>query len=128
MIQALEGGMFGELTYLYIDDHTKHGFVIDPGADGEKLVSYIKEQGFVIEKILLTHGHLDHIYSAKALREALGASIVIHKEGKVYLEDPKWNLSKDYLKEPITLEADEYVEHGDDIVLASNSDFKVQVV
>lgn len=128
MIQVLEGGMFGELTYLYIDDATKHGFIVDPGLDGERLVQYIKEKGFVIEKILLTHGHLDHIYSAKEVKEALGASMVIHKEGKIYLEDPKWNLSKDYLKTPIMMEADEYVEHGDEIALQANPNFKVQVV
>ena len=128
MIQALSGGMFGELTYLYIDDVTKHGFVIDPGVEGEKLVSYIKEQGFVIEKILLTHGHIDHISSAKEVRDALGASIVIHKEGKIYLEDPKWNLSMNYFEVPLTMEADEYVEHGDEIVLEANADFKVQVI
>lgn len=128
MIQALSGGMFGELTYLYIDDATKHGFVIDPGVEGEKLVNYIKEQGFVIEKILLTHGHIDHISSAKEVRDALGASIVIHKEGKIYLEDPKWNLSMNYFEVPLTMEADEYVEHGDEIVLEANADFKVQVI
>ncbi|MBU3803932.1 MAG: MBL fold metallo-hydrolase [Candidatus Cellulosilyticum pullistercoris] len=128
MIQALSGGMFGELTYLYIDDVTKHGFVIDPGVEGEKLVNYIKEQGFVIEKILLTHGHIDHISSAKEVRDALGASIVIHKEGKIYLEDPKWNLSMNYFEVPLTMEADEYVEHGDEIVLEANADFKVQVI
>ena len=128
MIQALSGGMFGELTYLYIDDVTKHGFVIDPGVEGGKLVNYIKEQGFVIEKILLTHGHIDHISSAKELRDALGASIVIHKEGKIYLEDPKWNLSMNYFEVPLTMEADEYVEHGDEIVLEANADFKVQVI
>lgn len=128
MIQALAGGMFGELTYLYIDDVTKHGFIIDPGVDAEKLVSYVKEQGFVIEKVLLTHGHLDHIRYAKEVRDALGAPIVIHKEGKIYLEDARWNLSLDYLETPLTMEADEYVEHGDEIVLEVNADFKVQVI
>ncbi len=128
MIQVLTGGLFEELTYLYIDDVTKHGFVIDPGVDGEKLINYVKEQGFVIEKILLTHGHLDHIRYAKEVREALGAPIVIHKEGKIYLEDPRWNLSMGYLEVPLIMEADEYVEHGDEIALEANADFKVQVI
>lgn len=88
MIQALEGGLFEELTYLYIDDTTKHGFVIDPGMDAEKLANYVKEQGLTIEKILITHGHLDHIRGAKALRALLDAPVVIHKEGKLYLEVP----------------------------------------
>lgn len=128
MIQVLTGELFEELTYLYIDDDTKHGFIIDPGVEAEKLIHYVKEQGFVIEKILLTHGHLDHILYAKEVREALGAPIVIHKEGKIYLEDPKWNLSMGYLENPIIMEADEYVEHGDEIALEANADFKVRVI
>ena len=50
-----------ENTYLYIDDKTLHGFLIDPGAESEKLLKIIAEKNFVIEKILLTHGHIDHI-------------------------------------------------------------------
>lgn len=128
MIQALTGGLFDELTYLYIDETTKHGFVIDPGMDGVRLAEYIKEQGWTIEKILITHGHLDHIRGAKELREKTGADIVIHKEGQIYLEDPNWNLSLGFFNEPITLSADKYVEHGDEIALEANSEFKVRVI
>lgn len=128
MIQALEGGLFEELTYLYIDDTTKHGFVIDPGMDAERLAKYVKEQGITIEKILITHGHLDHIRGATALRALLDAPIVIHKEGKLYLEDPNWNLSVGIFNEPLVMTADIYVEHGDEIALKANADFKVRVI
>lgn len=128
MIQVLTGGLFEELTYLYIDDSTKHGFVIDPGMDGEALADYIQKNGLIIEKILITHGHLDHIRGAEKLRELLGAPIVIHKEGKIYLEDAAWNLSTGFFGEPMTLSADEYVEHGDEIVLKANPAFKLRVI
>lgn len=128
MIQAIAGGLFEELTYLYIDDTTKHGFVIDPGVEAERLANYVKENGLTIEKILITHGHLDHIRGAKDLREMLGAPIVIHREGKLYLEDPNWNLSLGFFNEPITMTADIYVEHGDEVVLEANPNFKVRVI
>ena len=34
--------------------------VIDPGGDVEKIEAAIKEEGVVLEKILLTHAHIDH--------------------------------------------------------------------
>lgn len=128
MIEIARGMLCEELTYFYIDETTKHGFVIDPGADGNRLAAYAKEKGYVIEKILLTHGHGDHIYGAEALRAATGASIVMHKEGKVYVTDPKWNLSLMLCGEEINFEADEYLEHGEEITLEANSEFKVQMI
>ncbi len=127
MIHNLTVGMLQEHTYFYIDEQTKHGFIIDPGAEAPRLLAYIKERGYVIEKILLTHGHVDHIGAAEAIREALGCSIIIHQEGKKYLEDANWNYSSQ-LGEAFTLLADYYVEHGDEIALDANSDFKVRVI
>ena len=128
MIEIARGMLCEELTYFYIDEITKHGFVIDPGARGEQLAAYAKEKGYVIEKILLTHGHGDHIYGADALRKATGASIVMHKEGKNYVNNPDWNLSVMLCGEKIEFEADEYLEHGDEIVLNANADFKLRMI
>ena len=127
MVHNLTVGMLQEHSYFYIDEHTKHGFVIDPGAEANKLLGFIKEQGYVIEKILLTHGHMDHIGGAATLREALECPIVIHQEGKIYLEDANWNMSSQFGR-PFTLKADEFVEHGDEIVLEANKEFKVRVI
>lgn len=127
MIQVLTGGLFGEQTYFYIDDETKHGFLIDPGAKPEAIIQFVKENNWTIEKILLTHGHIDHILSAPAIKEALGCEIVIHKEGEKYLEDPDWNLSGDF-GETLNFSADTYVAHGDDIALTANPSFSVKVI
>lgn len=54
-------GYFEENCFFYIDDKTKHGFIIDPGAQADELINVIRENGWVIENILLTHGHFDHI-------------------------------------------------------------------
>lgn len=127
MIQILSGGLFGELTYFYIDDTTNHGFIIDPGANAEAILKLIDERGWTIEKILITHGHVDHILAAPALKEALGCEIVIHQEGEKYLADPEWNLTGDF-GETLSFAADRYVAHGDVIALEANPDFAVKVI
>jgi glyoxylase-like metal-dependent hydrolase (beta-lactamase superfamily II) len=50
---------------------TMKGAVIDPGGDLDRIVAAIAETGATIEKILLTHGHVDHAAGAVDLAEML---------------------------------------------------------
>ncbi len=54
---------------------TKKGAVIDPGGDVPVILDAIKQVGMIPEKIILTHGHLDHVGGAMELKEALGVDI-----------------------------------------------------
>jgi glyoxylase-like metal-dependent hydrolase (beta-lactamase superfamily II) len=50
--------------------------LIDPGGEAERLLAEVAARGLTLEKILLTHGHLDHVGAAAELRDALGIPIV----------------------------------------------------
>ncbi len=50
--------------------------LIDPGGEAARLLDEVRSRKLVPEKILLTHGHLDHVGAAVELREALGIPIV----------------------------------------------------
>jgi hydroxyacylglutathione hydrolase len=52
------------------------GAVVDPGGDLDQLLAYIRAEGVVIEKILLTHAHIDHAGATKALRDALKVPVI----------------------------------------------------
>ncbi|HVJ52941.1 MAG TPA: MBL fold metallo-hydrolase [Aliidongia sp.] len=54
---------------------TRRGAVIDPGGDLDRVRAALAEQDIVIEKILLTHGHIDHAGGAAELAEELGVPI-----------------------------------------------------
>lgn len=56
-------------------ESTKRGAVIDPGGDVPVILEAIKEVGCRVEKIVLTHGHLDHVGGAMDLKAALGVPI-----------------------------------------------------
>lgn len=45
-------------TLLWCEDSGK-GVVIDPGGDMEQIVAVVREEGIELEKILVTHGHID---------------------------------------------------------------------
>src|SRR5512134_279713 len=41
-------------------DETMKGAVVDPGGDLDRVLAVVGQQGIALEKILVTHGHLDH--------------------------------------------------------------------
>ena len=54
---------------------TMRGAFVDPGGDLPKLRAAAAQHGVTIEKILLTHGHIDHCGSAGIFAEELGVPI-----------------------------------------------------
>lgn len=53
------------------EEPEKRGVVIDPGGDVARIQEAIGKLGVHVERILLTHGHIDHAGGAAALKEAL---------------------------------------------------------
>jgi hydroxyacylglutathione hydrolase len=56
-------------------EKTKKAAVVDPGGDVERIRDAIAQSGVSVEKIILTHGHIDHAGGAAELREALGVPV-----------------------------------------------------
>ena len=54
---------------------TRKGAVVDPGGDSPLILELAKAHGVEIEKILVTHGHIDHAGGAAELAEQLGVPI-----------------------------------------------------
>ncbi len=97
-----------ENCYCYIDDKTKHGFLIDPGANASSILEVIHENNWVIEKILLTHGHFDHIEAVKALN----IPYYIYESEINYLTNEDYNLSRMF-GYPMTLNNAHFIHDGD---------------
>jgi glyoxylase-like metal-dependent hydrolase (beta-lactamase superfamily II) len=56
-------------------EKTKKAAVIDPGGEVERLLGGIRQHGLTVEKIWITHGHMDHAGGTAALKAATGAPI-----------------------------------------------------
>jgi glyoxylase-like metal-dependent hydrolase (beta-lactamase superfamily II) len=54
---------------------TKRGVVIDPGGDLPSVEAAIAQAGVAVERIWLTHGHVDHVAGAAGLKARLGVAI-----------------------------------------------------
>jgi glyoxylase-like metal-dependent hydrolase (beta-lactamase superfamily II) len=127
ILQAVVTKYIPTNAYFYIDDTTKHGFLIDPGAQADKLKQIAEEKGFVIEKILLTHGHFDHIGAVSVLQKAWNAEVCMHENGKDYAENPDWNLSSQ-IGQGIELDNVTYLPDNAIITLNANPEHKLQLI
>ena len=63
---------------------TMRAAFVDPGGDLPRLKAAAEQAGVTIEKILLTHGHIDHCGSAGILAEELGVEIEGPHEADIY--------------------------------------------
>ena len=69
-------------------EETMKGAVTDPGGDVEIIQKAIVDQGVSVEKILLTHGHLDHAGGTAELAERLGVAVEgPHKDDQFLVDE-----------------------------------------
>ena len=66
---------FQQNCTLIWSEETGRCAVVDPGGDLDRILHAVDETGAAVEKILLTHGHIDHAGGAAALKERLGVPI-----------------------------------------------------
>jgi hydroxyacylglutathione hydrolase len=117
---------FQQNCTLLFDSATKKGVVIDPGGDLDRIEAAIKEADITVEKIVLTHGHIDHAAGAAELKEKLGGVAIEgpHIGDKMLLD----NLAVQALTfgmagvRPVT--PDRWLNEGDTVTMAG-VDFKV---
>ncbi|MBK5095341.1 MAG: MBL fold metallo-hydrolase, partial [Deltaproteobacteria bacterium] len=69
----MEVGPLAVNAYLVEHVATRKAVVFDPGDDGEMILDEIARRGLTVTKILLTHGHFDHVGAVGLLREKTGA-------------------------------------------------------
>ncbi|WP_027442975.1 MBL fold metallo-hydrolase [Erythrobacter cryptus] len=67
--------------------NTMKGALVDPGGDLGRLKEAVAKAGVTLEKLLVTHGHLDHCGQAGMLAEELGLPIEgPHEDDRFWIE------------------------------------------
>ena len=56
-------------------DETMHSAVVDPGGDISRVLNAVNKNGLILEKILVTHGHIDHAGAVAELSDRLSLPV-----------------------------------------------------
>ena len=92
--------------------------IIDPGGDLDRIKQGIAELGGIAKKILLTHGHLDHVGGTLPLSEDLGLPIIgPHKEDTFWIQQLPAQAQMMGMPAVQSFESGQWLEEGDQIPL-----------
>jgi glyoxylase-like metal-dependent hydrolase (beta-lactamase superfamily II) len=103
------------------DDDTRRAWVIDPGGDVERILAAIEELRLQVERILLTHGHIDHAGGAAELRDALGMPLEGPDQRDTFLLDRLEEQGRRFgLETARNVRPDRFLVEGDTLDLAGH--------
>jgi len=99
--------------YILYNPDKKEGLIIDPGAEGARLIKFIEQEKICINYIINTHGHPDHIGANRKIKEYTNAPILIHEYDAPMLTRSGSVLSLIFPLESSSPAADTFVKDGD---------------
>lgn len=110
--------------FIIADDISKKAIVVDPGDEPDRIMDVVRSNGFIVEYIICTHGHFDHVGAVSDLKKETDAKVIIHKDEFVIYSAAKdmaafWGYDLDPLPDPdILIKDSEHIKIG-------NLDFEV---
>ncbi|WP_394201146.1 MBL fold metallo-hydrolase [Shewanella waksmanii] len=103
-------------------EKTKRAAVVDPGGDSERIEAQLTQLGLTLDKILLTHGHIDHVGGAVTLSQHTGVEVIgPHKDDEFWLSSlPEQSKHFGF---PLVNEftPHQYLAHGDTVEIGEQS-------
>lgn len=101
MVKLFKLGKLKTDIYIWWNEKTLEGFVVDPAIESEEVKKFILDKGLKIKYILLTHGHFDHVCGVVEMKKYTLAKVAMHpadigimktynKMGKLFGYDPEF--------------------------------------
>lgn len=94
LIQKIQVGPLQVCCYIVTDRNSAEAMIIDPGAEADTIITFLKKRRLLPMIIAITHGHGDHIGANAELKEVFpDVQICVHEEDQDMLPYPAKNLS-----------------------------------
>ena len=78
--------LFGENCYLIRRRDTGSALAVDPGLQADRVLERLRQERLTLERILVTHAHIDHVGGVPALHQETGAPIAMHPDDIAILD------------------------------------------
>ena len=104
------------------DERSGRAAVIDPGGDLERVLGEVEGHHLTLEKILLTHAHLDHCAATATLARAKRLPIEgPHRDDRFWIEALPQAAAQFGFPPAETFEPDRWLEHGDRVTVGEET-------
>ncbi|MBO6183676.1 MAG: MBL fold metallo-hydrolase [Chryseobacterium sp.] len=117
-IQAFVFNFASENTYVLFNEN-KNAWIIDPGNMNEQetqaISNFITENNLKIEKILLTHAHIDHVLGLQWAFDTYKVPVTMHQEDQEVLDMLQASGARFGFKVPAVKVDTEYINEGDEL-------------
>jgi glyoxylase-like metal-dependent hydrolase (beta-lactamase superfamily II) len=113
------------MTNCYVCHDGGEAVLIDPSSasasEHQQVVDYLDEQGLTVRHLLLTHGHIDHIFGCAFFAERYGQSFQMHAADRPFLQQaPQQAQAFDVNIDPPPIPDDEHLlDEGDTVTFGS---------
>lgn len=113
LLQRLVVGQLQVNCYLVACEETREALIIDPGGEGQRILSAAQGAQLQVTRLVLTHFHFDHIMALDEVREGTGAPVCIHEAEADLLSQPPLLFRMMVPNAPHGLQADCLLHDGD---------------
>lgn len=101
---------------ILICEQTRKAAFVDPGGEQERLFAVLKEHNAELEKIFLTHGHLDHVGAAKFIAQTAQVPIEgPHQADQFWLDGLEEYAKMMHFPATQTFTPDRYLKDGEQV-------------
>ncbi|MCW8996813.1 MAG: MBL fold metallo-hydrolase [Psychromonas sp.] len=105
---------FEQNCSLVICEETRTAAIVDPGGDTSYILKHVEKQDVKVDKVILTHGHLDHVGAAQAVARTLNVPIIgPQKEDLFWLEQLEAQSQRFGLPSTASFEPDSWLQEND---------------
>ena len=113
---------FEQNCSILICEQSRRAAVVDPGGDIERILAAIDEADVSVEKILLTHGHIDHAGGVAELARRLQLPVEgPHRDDKFWIDQLPEQGSQFGLGQAEVFEPDRWLEDGDTVEVGEHT-------
>jgi glyoxylase-like metal-dependent hydrolase (beta-lactamase superfamily II) len=94
IIRRFVNSIFTSNCYIIIQQKSENVIIVDPGDSHlTDLKDYLTTNNYIVEYVIFTHEHYDHIAGGKLLKDLYGCKFIASKECADAMVNPKKNLS-----------------------------------
>ncbi|WP_438396864.1 MBL fold metallo-hydrolase [Caballeronia sp. DA-9] len=107
---------FQQNCSIVVCEATRRAAIVDPGGDIDQIIEAVATLNVTVEKVLLTHGHLDHCGGAKAIADHFGVGIHgPHKEDAFLIDQLPEQTRRFGFGEAHAFTTERWLQEGDSV-------------